>query len=282
MNIKAVLKLTRIEHSIMLVVAVLAAELVAKGIPGPETLALSLITPIFISMASFAVNDYFDLEVDRVNRRKRPLVSGELRPSDAIYITTACMAIGLAASALINWQAFAIAVVFGVLAILYSYRLKEIALAGNSYVAFSMAIPFIFGSYAVSGNIGYGIALISAMIFLSGLAREIHGTIRDMEGDSAARKIKSIPRIVGTGASAALALVLYAAAIAISVYMFLKVAPFRMNLIYAVPIAIADAMLAYTGIEFVLRPERKVYDLSRNLSLIAMGLALLAILLAPI
>jgi geranylgeranylglycerol-phosphate geranylgeranyltransferase len=264
------------------VVAVIAAELITKSLPPVSILFLSIITPIFISMASFAVNDYFDLEVDRVNRRKRPLVSGELKPSDAVYITMASLAIGLAASALINWETFLIALVFGSLAMLYSYRLKGIALVGNSYIAFSMAIPFVFGSYAVSGSMGYNIMLISAMIFLSGLAREIHGTIRDMKGDSAARKIRSLPGIIGKEASAVLALMLYATAIAISAYMFLKVAPFKMNMIYAVPIAVTDIMLAYTGIGFIVKPERRFYDLSRNLSLIAMGLALLAILLAPV
>ena len=48
-KISAVLRLTRIEHSLMLVFAVLAAELITKGLPSANYLALSFITPIFIS-----------------------------------------------------------------------------------------------------------------------------------------------------------------------------------------------------------------------------------------
>ena len=103
MKLMALLRLTRMEHSAMLVVAVLAAEMIAGKLPGAWILLLSLISPVFISMSSFAVNDYFDLEVDRVNNRKRPLVTGEIKPSDAVYITILSMLVGLAASALINW-----------------------------------------------------------------------------------------------------------------------------------------------------------------------------------
>ncbi|MDE1762597.1 MAG: UbiA family prenyltransferase, partial [Candidatus Micrarchaeota archaeon] len=86
-----ILRLTRIEHSIMLVIAVLAAELIANHgvLPSAPTLAFSLITPIFISMGAFAINDYFDIKVDRANRKNRPLVAGTLRPHEALFIAFA-------------------------------------------------------------------------------------------------------------------------------------------------------------------------------------------------
>ncbi|MEM3228556.1 MAG: hypothetical protein QW549_03130, partial [Candidatus Micrarchaeaceae archaeon] len=72
-KIGAILRLTRIEHSVMLIIAVVAAELIAsRSLPDYFVLALSLITPIFISMASFAINDYFDIETDRLNKKSRP------------------------------------------------------------------------------------------------------------------------------------------------------------------------------------------------------------------
>ena len=260
----------------------LAAELIAKGLPSLPVLALSLITPIFISMASFAINDYFDMEVDRVNRKNRPLVTGELRPVDALYVTSASLIIGIAASFLINMYAFAIAVIFAALAMLYSYRLKGIALVGNSYIAFSMAVPFIYGSYVVGTGIGEGVALVAAMIFLSGLAREIHGTVRDLSGDRRARGLRTLPGIIGKTASSAVGLLLYLAAIAISVYLFLGVSPFRHNPVYGGLVGISDAALLYIGIGYLAVRRQGFYDMSRNVSLAAMALALLAILLAPV
>lgn len=282
MKAKAVLELTRIEHSAMLVIAVLAAELIAKGsFPSLPILALSLITPVFISMASFAINDYYDIEADRANKKKRPLVTGELKPIDALYVTAVSLLIGIIASALINIYAFAIALVFGLLALLYSYRLKGIVLLGNAYIAFSMAIPFIYGSYVVSSSIGPAIIFVSLMIFLSGLARETHGTVRDMEGD-ARRGFKTLPMAIGKEASGALALLLYLIAISISFYLLSSVAPFKYNLSFGAPIAVSDALLLYTAIGYLSVGSTRFYDRARNVSLIAMALALLALLLSPI
>ncbi len=281
-RISALLRLTRIEHSAMLVVAVIAAELLSGGLPGTYILLLSVITPIFISMASFAINDYFDIEVDRLNSKSRPLVTGELKPRDAVYASAACFAIGIAAAALINTAALAITVVFAGLAFLYSYKLKEIFLLGNVYIALSMVIPFIFGNYVVSNSIAWSVLLISLMVFLSGLAREVHGTIRDYGGDTKARKVRTLPRVMGMQGAAAAALALYVAAIAISAYLFAYVSPFKLNLVYGAPILVSDLLLLYVGIGYVSVAKQKFYEKTRNLSLISMGLALVTIAVSAI
>ncbi len=281
-KVGAILRLTRIEHSIMLVIAVLAAELIVSGIPSPLVLAASFITPIFISMASFAINDYFDVDVDRANKKNdRPLVSGELRKCDALYITYASLAIGMFASLIINAQAFIIAVLFGAFAMLYSYKLKETLLLGNAYIAFSMAIPFIYGDYVVSSHLYTSIALISAMIFLSGMAREIHGTVRDFAGDRK-RGVASLPKFIGRGGASAFAGILYAIAIIISVYLFIYVKPFAYNLAYAFPIALVDILLAYVSVGYLVKRTATFYKTSRNISLAAMAIALVVILIAPL
>ncbi|MEM3415927.1 MAG: UbiA family prenyltransferase [Candidatus Micrarchaeaceae archaeon] len=278
-KIGAILRLTRIEHSVMLIIAVVAAELIAsRSLPDYFVLALSLITPIFISMASFAINDYFDIETDRLNKKSRPLVTGALKPKDAVYVTVISLLVGIGASALINWQCFAIALVFGALAMLYSYKLKEVLIVGNAYIAFAMAVPFVFGNYVVSASLNSADIWLFFMIFVSGMAREIHGTIRDYEGDVKVRRATNLPKIIGIRGAAIVALALYALAIAISVFIFLYFAPFANNLAYLIPILLTDALLAYVGVGYVLIDDRKFYDRSRNVSLLAMGWALVVIL----
>lgn len=194
-KVSAVLRLTRVEHSLMLVIAVVAAELLAGGPPAPGILALSLITPIFVSMGSFAINDYFDIDVDRLNgKKKRPLVSGALTQAQALLVAGMSFAIGVLASAFISAYAFAIALAFALLAIVYSWKLKEVLLLGNAYIALSMVIPFIYGSYVSGGALAPAIAPVCAMVFLSGLGREIHGTIRDYSGDVKVRNARTLPR----------------------------------------------------------------------------------------
>lgn len=281
--LRSVMRLTRIEHSAMLAVAVLAAEQLSNGLPGMTVLILSLVAPVLVSMASFAINDYFDIKVDRLNKKRRPLVTGELKPPQALYISAAAFAGGIAASAAINAYALGITLVFAALAVLYSYRLKEVLLLGNAYIALTMVIPFVFGAYVVGRSISTAVALICVMIFASGLAREIHGTIRDYEGDVRMRNAVSLPRAVGLGPAAYGAMLLYLTAIAVSAFLFVFVAPFAGNLVFTAPILVSDALLAYVAAAYVLRVRhmRKHYaffERSRNVSLAAMGLALLAIL----
>jgi len=273
----AIARLTRIEHSLMLVIAVVAAELISGGIPAMPILALSIITPIFVSMGSFAINDYFDVHTDRENKRKeRPLVSGAIKEREAFAIAMGCFAIGCAASAFINPLAFVIALAFSVLAFLYSYRMKNMLLIGNVYIAFSMVIPFLYGNSITASSLNINILLISFTVFLSGLAREIHGMIRDQKGDLKVRKARNLIFHIGRERSAWFAFTLYMEAIAVSVFMFFFMAPFAYNVVYMAPIAAVDIALFFIALGYV----RGWYNdgffrLSRNLSLGAMAVAIL-------
>ncbi len=280
----AFLKLTRIEHSVMLVIAVLASEILSKGaVPAFAILLPSFITPIFISMGSFAINDYFDVDVDRANgKRDRPLVSGVVSMRSAMAISVSSFAIGVTASAFINLYALLIAVIFAGLAMLYSYRLKELLAVGNAYIAGAMAIPFLFGAVAVSGSISPMILLLSATVLSSGFAREVHGTIRDFEGDKKMRGVRSIPSYIGVKAASYLAAFFYAVAIALSIWLFFFSKPFMYNTFYLVSILVVDAMLVYVSVAYATsrKLSRRVSLRTRNMSLAAMGLALLIYLLS--
>ena len=280
--ISAFVRLTRAEHSVMLALAVIAAEIIAIGeVPSYGLLVLSIIPPILISMGAFAINDYFDIGIDRANGKKRPLVTGVIKPKGALRITAIVFFLGVLASAFVNWAAFVIAVIFAALAYLYSYRLKHIPLLGNVYIAFTMVIPFIYGNYAVSYALSATIVFISFVVFLSGLAREIHGMVRDYDGDLHAGRIRNVVFYIGKPRSSQLAFILYIEAILISVFMFFFSVPFRLNLAYAVPIAAVDIMLAYVAVGYVLgKHSEGFFRLSRNLSLGAMALAIIAYLIA--
>jgi 4-hydroxybenzoate polyprenyltransferase len=278
----AVLRLTRIEHSLMLAIAVVAAELIAGGLPGPYRFLLALVPPILVSMAAFAINDYYDVETDRLNKKRRPLVEGALSMTEARNIAVILFVVGVATGALVNWYAFSIALAFAVLAWLYSYRLKEMLLVGNVYIAFTMVIPFIYGDFVVSRVIPANIVLVSFVIFLSGLAREVHGMMRDVKGDIKARHARSLVGKIGAMRSAAIALVLYVEAIAISLLMFFLFLPFAYNLVYIAPIVVSDCALLYVAIGHMYRRDARFYSLSRSVSLGAMSLALIAYLAAAI
>lgn len=283
-RLKAVAKLTRIEHSLMLAIAVIAAELIVGVLPSFYVLVLSVLTPILVSMGSFAINDYYDVDADRANRRTdRPIVSGAIKKQHALWIAIICLVLGVIISIFINIAVFLIAIVFAALAVLYSYKLKDIVLLGNCYIAFSMVIPFIYGDYVVSSRLATPIILVGIMIFLAGLGREIHGMIRDYGGDTKARKSRNLIYHVGPVRASQLAFILYAEAILVSVYMAFFTIPFAFNLAYIIPVAVTDIILASVGAAHLFQKGSKnFYKFSRNASLAAMGLALIGFLIAAL
>lgn len=289
-KIKEILKLTRIEHSIMLVLAVLAAELLAGAHQlSIVTVILSLLPPIFIGASAFIINDYYDIKADKANGiLDRPLVSGAISKSEAVALYILCLAIGIALSALLDIAAFVIVLAFAALSLLYSHWLKKALILGNAYVAFSMVIPFIYGAYVVAHGVNQNLLIICAIIFLAGMAREIHGTIRDYHGDSIERKVKNIVYYIGYTWSSISALALYLVAVAFTITLLYN-PPFAGNLVYILPIGITDISLLYLSFSYVVvRPwksgtgkkGKELFYISRNLSLGVMALSILSFLLS--
>ncbi|NYZ78734.1 UbiA family prenyltransferase [Candidatus Micrarchaeota archaeon] len=280
MKIDACWKLVRFEHSFMLAVAVAVGEVITlHAVPQYNLLLLSILPPMLVGAASFAINDYFDLKSDRINRRMdRPLVSGEITPRNALLLSLLLFALGTLISILINFNCFLLTLSFSILACLYSFRLKDIAVIGNIYIALTMAVPFVYGSIAVADYIPAAVLLLSSIAFVSGLAREIMGTVRDIRGDRAGRGSKTLPMLIGARNSLLLSFIFYMVSIALSILPYLYIDPYRGNLSYLVPVLINDVLLAYIALHSLGKPSKQFMKASRNLSLAAMFIALLGFL----
>jgi 4-hydroxybenzoate polyprenyltransferase len=51
------------------------------------TCRLAFFTALFLEASTFALNDYFDLDIDIVNKRNdRPLVRGDIKPKTALIL----------------------------------------------------------------------------------------------------------------------------------------------------------------------------------------------------
>ncbi|MCX6776485.1 MAG: UbiA family prenyltransferase [Candidatus Micrarchaeota archaeon] len=282
MDIDDLWKLTRFEHSIMLAVAVAVGEMITlRTFPQLYQFALSALPPMLVGAASFAINDYFDLESDRINRRAdRPLVRGRTKPDIVFAISIFLFLVGTILSVLVNANCFLLTLLFSVLAYLYSFRLKDVAVAGNIYVASTMAIPFIYGGLAVSNQVPAAVLLLSSVAFVSGLAREVMGTARDVKGDKRGRGSRTLPMLIGVKNSLVVSSLLYVISILLSVIPYLYIPPYAGNIFYIIPVIIADAVFAYITLNSLREGSRKFMKRSRNLSLAAMFIALLGFLAA--
>jgi geranylgeranylglycerol-phosphate geranylgeranyltransferase len=203
--LRAWLKLVRIEHALMSTAGVAVAILLALkasafALP-PFSWLFALAVPFFINLASFALNDYFDVGADRKNKRMdRPLVSGEIAPSVALATSFAGYVAGIAAGWLLNPVCGIIATLFAILSAAYNCKLKDWPLIGNAYISLSMAIAFPFGAAALGvqlDNLPQPIVWLTIGAFCAGFARELVKSVQDMKGDRAARASMHLPILIG-------------------------------------------------------------------------------------
>lgn len=196
-KIKGILQIFRPELPFAAGVCVLLGEIVALGNFPPLREALfGFICGFFISGSAIVLNDYFDLEVDKVNAPHRPLPSGVVSPAEAILLTGISTVIGLAASFWIGPLTFVFGAAAWLVGFLYNWKFKEKGLLGNLMVAASVAGTFLLGGVAVGepwNPIVWCFALIG---FFIDLGEEIAGDAMDMEGDKK-RDSKSIAILKG-------------------------------------------------------------------------------------
>jgi geranylgeranylglycerol-phosphate geranylgeranyltransferase len=99
MNPRGMLDLIRPVNCVMLGFAVIVGAFVSKPPTIPTLqLALGFFTGFFMCAYSMAVNDIYDLEVDRVNRPDRPIPSGRITISQASKLALVMLAVGSACS----------------------------------------------------------------------------------------------------------------------------------------------------------------------------------------
>ncbi|MDM7924611.1 MAG: geranylgeranylglycerol-phosphate geranylgeranyltransferase [bacterium] len=144
-------------------------------------LLLAAVSGVCMGAGANAINDYYDLEIDRINKPNRPLPAGLLTRRDARIFATAAFLAGIAVAAFINRACFSVALVSAVLLVLYSRSLKKTVLLGNLTVAFMLGLALVYGGLAVGGI--RNAAVVGLFSFLYNLAREVLKDADDMEGD---------------------------------------------------------------------------------------------------
>jgi len=138
-------------------------------------------TGALVAAGANAINDAFDIDIDRVNRPDRPLPRGALTVQDAQRIWLIVSITALVINLFLNSTALLIVVLSIVLLYYYSARLKRTVLTGNIVVALMTSMAFIYGGVVVEKIERAVVPAIFA--FLVNLARELLKDVEDMEGD---------------------------------------------------------------------------------------------------
>ncbi len=187
MNSKKIRSFIRLGRPVNVVITLLSIP-VACWIAGASSRQLfdivaAALTGALVTAGANAINDFFDIEIDRINRPDRPLPRGDLSRKEARTMWIATSAAALVLNVMINPAALAIAIAAIVLLYIYSARLKVTVLAGNIVVGFMTGMAFIYGG-AVAGHPDRAV-MPALFAFLVNFARELIKDVEDIEGDRA-------------------------------------------------------------------------------------------------
>ncbi len=195
MEPKAFIEITRPHNCVLAGVVGLLGSVVAVGrFPDALTALLVFLVVTLGCAGGNTINDYFDYEIDSINRPGRPLPRGAMSRRTALYYALFLFAVGLFLAALINVYALILAVVAYVTMFLYAWKLKPLPFIGNLAVAGLTGATPLYGAVAV-GHIGLA-GTLAVCAFLVNVAREVVKDIEDVEGD-VAKGAKTLPILWG-------------------------------------------------------------------------------------
>ena len=150
---------------------------------------LGVITYIFLAAAGNIINDIYDIEIDKINRPKRPIPRGSISLKQAKGLFFLFLIVGIVLS-YINTLIFsltlinlALAFFFGFIAWVYAKWGKKSGFFGNIIVGVSFSIGLVYGAYLNSSIIPPYIFYFFLTAFSLLVAREIIKGCEDIEGD---------------------------------------------------------------------------------------------------
>lgn len=231
------IRILRPVNAVMAGIASLLGVIVATGTVPP--MSLILVPVVFlITGAGNAVNDYYDRDIDAVNRPDRPIPRGEVTPEGAARYSVLLFVAGVLLATLASPACLGIAVLNSFVLVLYARNLKQVPLAGNLAVAYFSGSIFLFGG-AYAGLEGLLLNIpVAGITFLCMTSREILKDAEDIEGDRIGGA-HTLPMITGVRTAAVLAFLLALAAVVVS---YLPIFPWW-GMAYIGAITVADVII---------------------------------------
>jgi geranylgeranylglycerol-phosphate geranylgeranyltransferase len=176
-------EITRPHNLAVAALTILVGWAVASGGPPSAALLLAIAAGTLVTAAGNVINDYFDAEIDRINKPRRPIPSGRISRRDSwrYYWLLSIAALGLAAAGGPGVLVCTLAWTLCLYA--YSAWLKTRLLLGNLMVSAVSSSGFGLGAW-LAGD--WTAALVpAALAFLFIMGREIVKDVEDLRGDRA-------------------------------------------------------------------------------------------------
>lgn len=239
---KALLQLIRPELPLAAGICVVVGQVINLGaFPSLSAIGLGFALGLFLSSSAMIFNDYFDLEVDRINSPQRPLPSGRVTPAEAIIFGILTALIALLMALLIHPSVFGLCLLLWLMGFLYNWKLKAAGLWGNLIVSANVAMTFILGGVSAGQITNPLVWVFGSIAFVFDLAEEIAGDAMDMQGDQE-RGSHSIAIRYGRQVALRISASLFTVMVGLT---FVPIFLGEDGLEYILPIAIMDGIVLY-------------------------------------
>lgn len=258
--------------------AVIVGEVMASSIVPAHAAFYGFLAGFFLLGSSMVLNDYFDREIDAFNEPNRPLPSGRIEPSEALFFAVVLASIGFITSASTGTSTLIVAILSMLITVAYNSKFKMTGLLGNVMVSANVAVPFIYGGFAVASTSMFPLTIFSLLAFLSSLGREVVKGIVDVVGDKA-KGVRSVAVTKGSEFAAKQSALLFLAAVALSTL------PLALKIVssYYVPlVAICDIGFLLTSYSIWMNPTSLNARRNKKYVLVWMIFGLLAFVIGTV
>lgn len=236
-------RLFRFELTFTAGVCVLLGEiLAANGMPTVHQAVFGFLSVFCISATALILNDYFDVETDRINAPHRPIPSGAVTRTEALILSIVVALAGFFFGFLISVEALGIVLVVWLVGFLYNWRFKKTGLWGNLFVGFSVGMTFILGGIIVGDPFDVSVWYFALTTMLVDLGEEIAADSLDVEGDRKTGS-RSLAVKFGPQHSMRIAAVIFALVVTGSAVPFIFG---WFSWYYLLPILLWDAVILYS------------------------------------
>ena len=176
------IEILRPGNALMGAISIILIAIIDRTLSIP--IILAMIAVFFETAAGNVINDYFDYNIDLINKPERPIPSGRISLKNGRNYAYLLFLAGTVCGFLIsyltnNWIPFAIVLIADVILYLYAYKLKSTPVIGNLAVGFMTGFGFVFGGFSLNNpSIIVTSIYLGFFAFVMTTAREI---IKDID-----------------------------------------------------------------------------------------------------
>jgi decaprenyl-phosphate phosphoribosyltransferase len=162
-----------------------AKDVITSTLGGDPALNLAITgravaaTLVFCLLAGavYTINDLVDVEADRVHpvKRARPIANGDVPEGVARSFAIILVVVSLAFAYALDWRFAAVAFVYFVENILYSFKLKKVAFVDVSLIALGFVLRVLAGGFATNTHVsGYMLSCTALLALFLGFGKRRH------------------------------------------------------------------------------------------------------------